>query len=273
MLVSPLVPNWASDFQSLHLNDVPAQSTSQSQIEEQVGLQSELIDEWYEHPAQNDISTMSRYVMSNGLPGFSHQLHQPLSLGAQQAPTRQPHEELIDDETLDRAFKAANAELEQWEKRQRAELFEYEQKTCISNEGANRSSILHGRPLTKPIGSDRISQKNSQERQEQFEMDENDKLARAAGELLEKVAHHEDRKFQDSNFLSFMRQLRDREVEVKGDMIVDVSFPSQTIITFLNQAKTIEFSLTNRRFLSLFIPAGSSIRREGAGSRIFRQIH
>lgn len=223
MLVSPLVPNWASDFQSLHLNDVPAQSTSQSQIEEQVGLQSELIDEWYEQPAQNDIPIMSRYVMSNGFPRFSHQLHQPLSLGDQQAFTRQPHEELIDDEALDRAFEAARVELEQSEEQLRAELAEYEQTTRISNEGATRSSILRGRPLSKPIGSDRISKTNSQEKQEQFEMDENDKLARAAGELLEKVAHHEDRKFQDSNFLSFMRQLRDREVQVKGDMIVGVS--------------------------------------------------
>lgn len=224
MLVSPLVPNWASDFQTLHLNDVPAQSTSQSQIEEPVGFQSELIDEWYRQPAQNDFPTMSKYVISNGFPRFSHQLQQPFSLGAQQEPTRQPHEELIDDEALDRAFEAARAELEQSEEQLRAEPAEYGQTTRISDEGATRSSILHGRPLSKPIGSDRISKKNSQEKQEQFEMDENDKLARAAGELLEKVAHHEDRKFQDSNFLSLMRQLRDREVQVKGDMIVGVSF-------------------------------------------------
>lgn len=224
MLVSPPVPNWASDFQSLHLNDIPAQSTSQSQIEEQVGLQGEPIDKWYEQPAQDDIPTMSRYVMSNGLPRFSNQLHQPLSLGALQAPTRQPHEELFDVEALDLAFEAVHAELEQSEGQLRAELAEYEQTTRISNEAATRSSITHGRPLTKPIGTDRISKANLQEKQEQFEMDENDKLARAAGELLEKVAHHEDRKFHDSNFLSFMRQLRDREVQVKGDMIVGVSF-------------------------------------------------
>lgn len=223
VLVSPLVPHWASDFQNLHLNDVPAQSTSHPQIEEQVDLRSEFINKWYEQPAQNDVPTMSRFVMSNGMPRFSHQLHQPLSLGAQQAPTRQPHEELFDAEALDRAFGAVHAELEQSEEQLRAELAEYGQTTRFSNEGAIRSSILHGRPLTKPIGSDRIFKTNSMEKQEQSEMDE-DKLARTAGELLEKVAHRKDRKFQDSNFLSFMRQLRDREVQVKGDMIVGVSF-------------------------------------------------
>lgn len=224
MLVSPSVPNWAFDFQNLHLNNVPAQSTSQSQIEEQVDLKSELIDEWGEQPAQNGIPTISRYVMSNGLPRFSHQLHQPLSMGAQQALTRQPQEELFDAEALDRAFEAIHAELKQSEEQERAELAEYEHTTPISNEGATRSSLLHGRPLTKPIESDRISKKNSQEKLEQLEIDENDQLARTAGELLEKVAHHEDRKFQNSNFLSLMRQLRDREVQVKGDMIVGVSF-------------------------------------------------
>lgn len=224
VIVSPLVPNWASDFQSLHLDDVPAQSTSQSQIEEQAGLQSELIDKWYEQPDQNDIPITSRYAMSNGSARFSHQLYQPLSLGAQQAPTRQPYEELFDAEALDRAFEVVHAELEQSEEQLRAELAEYGQTTRFSNEGVIPSSILHGRPLTEPIGSDRISKTNSQEKQEQSEMDENDKLARTAGELLENVAHHTDRKFQDSNFLSFMRQLRDREVLVKDDVIVGVSF-------------------------------------------------
>ena len=48
---------------------------------------------------------------------------------------------------------------------------------------------------------------------------------------------------------------------------------SQTIVKSINKAKTIELSLINRRFLSLFIPAGSSIQREEAGSQRFRQIH
>lgn len=162
--------------------------------------------------------------MPNGLPGFSHQLYQPLSLEAQQAPTRQPYEDLLEAEALDRAFDAVHAELDQSEEQLRAEMAEYGQITSFSNEGSIRQSILNGIPLTRPIGSDRIPNSKSQEKQGRSEEDENDELARTAGELLDRVAHHKDQKFQDSNFLSLMRQLRDREVQAKGDMIVGVGF-------------------------------------------------
>lgn len=162
--------------------------------------------------------------MPNWLPAFGHQLNQALSLEAQQAPRPQPREELLDAEALDRAFEAFHKELKHSEGKLRAETAEYEQITSFGNERVIRPSILNGRPLTKPIGSDRISKTNFQEKEEQSEMDENDELARTAGELLDNVAHHKDQKFQDSNFLSLMRQLRDREVKVKGETIVDVSF-------------------------------------------------
>ena len=50
-----------------------------------------------------------------------------------------------------------------------------------------------------------------------------DELARTAGQLLDNVKHDQSAKFQQSNFLSLMRQLRDKEVRVHGDKIVDVS--------------------------------------------------
>ena len=57
----------------------------------------------------------------------------------------------------------------------------------------------------------------------QHEVHDADGLARTAGELLDKVKHESNPKFQNSNFLSLMRQLRDREVHVEGDKIVNVS--------------------------------------------------
>lgn len=50
-----------------------------------------------------------------------------------------------------------------------------------------------------------------------------DQLARTAGELLDNVKNDSNPKFQKSSFLSLMRQLRDREVHVEGDRIVNVS--------------------------------------------------
>ena len=191
---------------------------------------------------------MSRYVMPNGLPGFSHQIYQPLSLGAQQAPTRQPYEDLLDVEALDRAFDAVHAELDKSEEQLRAEMAEYGQITSLSNERSIRQSTLNGKHLTKPIGSDRIPKTNSQEKQGRSEKDENDELARTAGELLDKVAHHEDQKFQDSNFLSLMRQLRDREVQVKGDMIVGVGFTRASLRLKSHKNYTLKPSQNDRVF-------------------------
>ena len=53
--------------------------------------------------------------------------------------------------------------------------------------------------------------------------DDADALANTANQLLENVKNDQSIKFQQSNFLSLMRQLRDREVHVEGDKIVDVS--------------------------------------------------
>ena len=53
--------------------------------------------------------------------------------------------------------------------------------------------------------------------------DDADALAATATQLLENVKDEPSRKFQESSFLSLMRQLRDREVHVEGDKIVDVS--------------------------------------------------
>lgn len=54
---------------------------------------------------------------------------------------------------------------------------------------------------------------------------EADELARTAGALLENVKSETSKKFQESSFLSLMRQLRDREVTVEGDKFVDVHSP------------------------------------------------
>lgn len=76
------------------------------------------------------------------------------------------------------------------------------------------SSRLNQESIYEPLESTSVSQ---------HEIHDADGLARTAGELLDKVKHESNPKFQNSNFLSLMRQLRDREVHVEGDKIVDVS--------------------------------------------------
>lgn len=74
-----------------------------------------------------------------------------------------------------------------------------------------------------PVGSDPILEGSAQERQNHDDRDDVDELARTAGQLLSNVKHDHSQKFQNSSFLSLMRQLRDREVHVEGDKLVNVS--------------------------------------------------
>ena len=97
--------------------------------------------------------------------------------------------------------------------------------------GINRRSgeeLMQLDPLTEQerIGSDTIvdeAQENAQ-----HHSDQSDVLARTAGQLLENLKHEQDPKFQQSNFLSLMRQLRDKEVRVEGNQMVEVSSPSSS---------------------------------------------
>ena len=52
---------------------------------------------------------------------------------------------------------------------------------------------------------------------------EADELARTAGQLLDNLKYEHSEKFQKSKFMELMRQLRDKEVRVEGDKMVDVS--------------------------------------------------
>ena len=82
---------------------------------------------------------------------------------------------------------------------------------------AESVSNAASQPAAYRIGSDKLLD------EEHTTRDDADELARTAGNLLESVKSDTSKKFQESNFLSLMRQLRDREVTVDGDKIVDVS--------------------------------------------------
>ena len=61
-----------------------------------------------------------------------------------------------------------------------------------------------------------------QKQQEQPKPNDDDEMAATAGRLLERVADNTSEKFQNSQFLTLMRRLRDREVRVQEDKIVEV---------------------------------------------------
>ncbi|KXS93447.1 hypothetical protein AC578_2998 [Pseudocercospora eumusae] len=67
-----------------------------------------------------------------------------------------------------------------------------------------------------------------EEQQEQKQAHDDDALAATAEELLEKVKHNQSDKFRNSQFLGLMRKLRDREVRVEGDKMVETERSSST---------------------------------------------
>lgn len=101
-----------------------------------------------------------------------------------------PTGELLDDDALQRAFDAA------------------------------QQSIDESAEYTQQVGSDGRLENTGEGRPGSHDADE---LAWTAGELLDNVKHDQNPKFQKSSFLSLMRQLRDREVHVEGDKIINVS--------------------------------------------------
>lgn len=66
-----------------------------------------------------------------------------------------------------------------------------------------------------------------QKQEQQPPKNDDDEMAATAGRLLERVADNTSEKFQNSQFLGLMRRLRDREVRVQEDKIVEVDGAQQ----------------------------------------------
>lgn len=67
-----------------------------------------------------------------------------------------------------------------------------------------------------------LQQKQPTQKEDIPQRNDDDEMAATAGQLLEKVADNTSEKFQNSQFLNLMRRLRDREVRVEEDKIVEV---------------------------------------------------
>ena len=146
-----------------------------------------------------------------------HNIQSPM---AQQKQPERQIENVYDEAAFERAFDAAREEMEQSE------------ESALRNETQidaglhdTRAQESQGRLDHRRIGSDRILDEAQKTGGEGKEADDAEELARTAGQLLENVKGDQSQKFKESNFLSLMRQLRDKEVRVEGDKFVDVSKP------------------------------------------------
>lgn len=106
--------------------------------------------------------------------------------------------EQFDDAAFEQAFEDARVQLEERRERQdREQLL-----------GAIRETVVEEK------------KKEGEVKDKEHDSDE---LARTAAQLLDSLSGNHSQKFQDSMFLALMRRLRDREVKVEGDKMVEVS--------------------------------------------------
>lgn len=129
--------------------------------------------------------------------------------------------EPLDDDAFKLAFDAAEQSVSNSAEYTQQEFSAPIQKALINRKPENSAPGLD----FPSSGKDQVRSDETLESagESQQGVHDADGLARTAGELLDKVKHDSNPKFQNSSFLSLMRQLRDREVHVEGDRIVNVS--------------------------------------------------
>jgi hypothetical protein len=98
-------------------------------------------------------------------------------------------------------------------------------------------------------------QEQPKQKEEQPRLNDEDEMAATAGRLLERVADNTSEKFQNSQFLELMRRLRDREVRVEEDKIVEVN--DQT--TAPSSATTQQQQQHTQPFSNTSAPSSSQI--------------
>lgn len=134
--------------------------------------------------------------------------HTPNALEKQ--PEHQQVEEVLDEDAMERAFEALSQD----------QLLQVAPQSSVNL--AQDLQEMHPSDEIR-IGSDRILDESRRDNEEGKDKNDADELAKTAGQLLDNVKHDQSKKFQQSSFLSLMRQIRDREVHVEGDKLVDVS--------------------------------------------------
>ena len=132
-------------------------------------------------------------------------------------------ENVYDEAAFERAFDRAREEMQQSEDSSQRNETQMDAGLHDTRSQESQGMLDHRR-----IGSDQILEELKKLREAGNEADDAEVLARTAGQLLENVKGDQSQKFKESNFMSLMRQLRDKEVRVEGDQFVDVSITSST---------------------------------------------
>lgn len=167
--------------------------------------------------------------------GYQSNFAQPAYSPAMQSKGKEPVTEQFDEAAFERAFDMAKedmmmetapestVEVDQVGRETEMAFAETSQESHQINRNDVQDNILES---NLPLDTDQQILPEGMIREEQEEPKENtrnddDALAATAQELLEKVENNQSDKFRNSQFLGLMRKLRDREVKVEGDKMVE----------------------------------------------------
>ncbi|KAL8973770.1 MAG: hypothetical protein Q9197_001984 [Variospora fuerteventurae] len=218
-------PDWALDFQNLHVDEPRTTPISSTQFRQQAPMQRSSPGSWQHefmqkhqpHGHQHQQSRLgyanTGHLMNAGHSGTHNYLYS--------TPTVVQHsesqmKESFDEEAFEKAFDQANLEVHGVS----------DTSTTFNPSTPSEAKSVPEDRIGYRIGSDKILDENLERREERSDAKEADELAKTAGLLLENVKHDQSTKFQESSFLSLMRQLRDKEAKVDGDNIISVSLIS-----------------------------------------------
>ncbi|RPA82202.1 hypothetical protein BJ508DRAFT_93082 [Ascobolus immersus RN42] len=262
---SPQMDGWATDFQRLSLHPTQRSHTPQSKgkapamsawdaeflkFQQQTQQKSPVHQQQQpmQRPMMNGgmMNGMNQGAMGMGMGGMNmgmtgipmQQMYQPqpqYSMQLAPQPTYAPQVEQqvqqqpeVGNQELDAAFDAAFDAVLEAESGQLSAESQHDAldvlETELQREAAEPLTTLVEPLMAEPI----VEQQPVQAEEEQPPADDNDALSKTAAELLDSVSNDTSEKFQNSKFLELMRRLRDREVRVEGDKVVEVlSKPEQ----------------------------------------------
>ncbi|KAL4740171.1 hypothetical protein BDV11DRAFT_102723 [Aspergillus similis] len=224
MLHAAEAPNWAADFQNLHISGSsraihyqPGSSAAPMSDALQQGWHGEFLRQQQQQqhrPALQENQAPGQRFQPSFAPNYAMNNSSMAAFAPGPETVQVSRAEKFDESAFEAAFEQAKADM--------ASQFEESLvETNVTESNANNKDQIEGVPAqqiaheTIRIGSDIISQVEKDD--PQAAPNDADELARTAGHLLNSVSHETSQKFRESNFLALMRRIRDREVQLEGD--------------------------------------------------------
>ena len=230
-------PSWLSDFSSVNIS-APSPTGFQQQplnvlqpgASSTAGWAQSFQQQHLGHRSQTTALSPQAFQYQARLGGFQSTLT-PTSfaeLAAARGRGKQiAQEEAFDEAAFERAFDAAVSDLGATDSTQKVadalknDIADHQDNAAAWDEDRDIPLPEHTEFIEGVDPMEAVDQKSTKDEEIRSSTYEADALAATAQQLLRTVEHNQSEKFKNSQFLGLMRRLRDREVKVDGDEMVE----------------------------------------------------